>query len=45
MVITRSPLPYKHGNLPLPSYWVNLNGNFARFYDQKLPKFVLKLLP
>ena len=43
--IARSPLPQKYGNLPLPSYWGNLYGNFARFYYQKLPTFVLKLLP
>ena len=44
MGITRSTLPYKYGNLPLPSYWGNLYGNFALFYYQKSPKFVLKLL-
>ena len=45
MGITRSPLPYKDGYLPLPSYWGNLYGSFAHFYYQKLPKFLLKLLP
>ena len=43
--ITLSPLPQKCGYLPLPSYWGNLYGNFAHFYYQKLPKFLLKLLP
>ena len=45
MGITRSTLPYKYGNLPLPAYWGNLYGNFALFYYQKLPNFFLKLLP
>ena len=39
MGITRSPLPYKYGNLPLPYYWGNLYGNFSRFDYKKLPNF------
>ena len=45
MGITRSSLPYKYGNLPLPSSWGKFYGNFARFYDKKLPYFVRTLLP
>ena len=35
--ITRSPLPYKYGYLPLPSYWGSFYGNFAHLYYPKLP--------
>ena len=35
--ITCSPIPYKYGNLKLPSSWVNFYCNFACFYYQKLP--------
>ena len=45
MGIARSLLSQKYGSLPLPSYWGNLYGNFARFYYQILPKFVLKYYP
>ena len=37
MGIIRSQLTQKYGNLPLPSYWGNLYGNFSRFYYQKVP--------
>ena len=45
MAIACSTLPYKYFNLPLPSYWGNLYGNFAHFFNQKLPKILLTLSP
>ena len=44
MGITRSLLPQKYGNLPLPSYWGNLYGNFAHFYYQKITQIYMPLL-
>ena len=34
---TFSLLPIFVGNLPSPPFWGNFNGNFALFYDKKLP--------
>ena len=45
MGITRSPLPYKYGNLPLPYYWGNLYGNFSRFDYKKSPNFFSNYYP
>ena len=44
MVITRFPLPQNQGKLPLPLFGGNHLGNFAWFYQTKLPLKTVKLL-